>query len=129
MQPGIIPGGIRRKKGVIMATTNTENIAEALKFLEEAAKEKKDELRNLVSNKYTHLKTALVNVEHSGAETLTTAQKRVIDELIHAKEASTEKVKQAATAVDHHAHATPWPFIGGTAVVALLIGSILGRKN
>ena len=112
-----------------MEATSNEKIAEALKLLEEAAKEKKDELRSLVSNRYTHLKTALVDAEHSAAETLTAAQKRAVEALVHAKEVGKEKVKEAATAVDGRVHANPWPFIGGTAVVALLTGFILGRKQ
>lgn len=112
-----------------MEATSNEKISEALKLLEEAAREKKDELRNLVSNKYTHLKTALVDAEHSAADTLTAAQKRAIEALLHAKDVSKEKVKEAATAVDGHVHTNPWPFIGGTAVLALLAGYIMGRKS
>lgn len=117
------------RKGVIMEATSNAKIAEALILLEEAAKAKKEELRNLVSDKYTHLKSALVDVEHAAVETLSAAQKREIEALIHAKEVSTEMVKEAATAVDHQVHAHPWPYIGGTAVVALLAGYILSRKN
>ncbi len=112
-----------------MEATSNEKIAEALKLLEEAAKDKKDEIRSLVSNKYTHLKTALVDAEHSAAETLSAAQKRAVEALIHAKEVSTEKVKECACKVDNHVHENPWPYIGGTAIVALLAGYILGRKK
>ncbi|MHB9144496.1 MAG: DUF883 family protein [Symbiobacteriia bacterium] len=112
-----------------MATTSTESIAEALKLLEEAAQEKKDELVNLASNKYTHLKTALVDAEHVAAETLSASQKREINALIHATQVSTEKVTEAATTVNDHVHANPWPYIGGAAVVSLLAGYILGRKD
>lgn len=112
-----------------MEATSNAKIADALNCLEEAAQEKKEELMNLVNGKYAHLRTALVNGEHAVGETLSAAKKRAIDELIQAKEASTEKVKEAATAVDHHVHANPWPFIGGIAVVGLLAGYFLGRKN
>lgn len=112
-----------------MEATSNSKIAEALMLLEEAAKAKKDELRNLVSDKYIHLKTALVDAEHAAAETISVAQKRGIDALIDANEVSTEKIKEAANVVDDHVHANPWPYIGGTAVVALLSGYILGRKN
>ncbi len=112
-----------------MEATSNDKIAEALKLLEEAAKEKKDELRNLVSNKYTHLKTVLVDAEHSAAEALSAVQKREIEALLHAKEVSAAKVKEAATIVDGHVRSNPWPYIGGTAVVALLAGFILGHKK
>jgi ElaB/YqjD/DUF883 family membrane-anchored ribosome-binding protein len=110
-------------------TASSEKISEALRLLEEAAKEKKDELRHLASEKYTHLKEALVDTEHAAAEALSAAQKRAVEALVHAKDVSEEKIKKAASAVDHQVHANPWPYIGGTAVVALLFGYILGRKK
>jgi ElaB/YqjD/DUF883 family membrane-anchored ribosome-binding protein len=109
--------------------TSNEKLSEALKLLEEAAKEKKDEIRNLLSDKYTHLKSAITDTEHSAIETLSAAQKRAVDALIHAKEVSEEKIKNAASAVDNHVHENPWPYVGGTAVVALLLGYILGRRK
>ena len=112
-----------------METTSNEKISEALKLLEEAAKDKKDEIRNLVTNKYTHLKGALVDAEHSASEVLTAAQKRAVEALIHARDVSTEKVKVCATVVDDQVHANPWPYIGGSALVALLAGYIMGRKK
>ncbi len=112
-----------------MEATSNDKIAEALKLLEEAAKEKKDELRNLVSDKYTHLKTVLVSAEQSAAESLCAAQKREIDALIHARDVSAAKVKEAATAVCDHVQTNPWPYIGGTAVIALLAGYVMGHKK
>lgn len=106
-------------------TASGEKLSEALKLLEEAAKEKKEEIRSLIEDKYTHLRAAVVDAEHGAAEALTAAQKA----LLHAKEVSEEKIRKAARTVDSHAHQNPWPYIGGTAVVALLLGYILGRKS
>ncbi len=108
---------------------SSEKISEALKLLEEAAKEKKEDLRKLASDKYVHLKSALASAEHTAAETLSAAQKRAIEAMIHAREVGTEKVKQAATVVDDHVRANPWPYLGGTAIVALLTGYFMGRKR
>jgi len=108
---------------------SSEKIAEALKLLEEAAKEKKDELRHLVTDKYSHLKTVLIDAEHNVADTLTAAQKRAVESIIHAKDVSQEKVKEMATAVDAQVHVNPWPYIGGAALTAFLFGYILGRKT
>jgi ElaB/YqjD/DUF883 family membrane-anchored ribosome-binding protein len=108
---------------------SNEKISEALKLLEEAAKDKKDEIRSLVSDKYAHLKDALVATEHSVAETLSAAQKRAVEAMLHAKELGQEKVKKAATAVDEQVHTNPWPYIGGAALTAFLFGYILGRKK
>ena len=43
-----------------MEHTSSEKIAEALKLLDEAAKQKKDEVRTLMSDKYAHLKNVIV---------------------------------------------------------------------
>ena len=112
-----------------MEATSSEKVSEALRLLEEAAKEKKDELRGLVANKYAHLKSVLSDAEHTALDTLSAAQKRAVEALMRAKEVGKEKAKEAATAVDEHVHENPWPYIGGVAVAGLLIGYILGRKK
>jgi len=42
-----------------MQHTSNEKISEALQLLEQAAKEKKDELKSAISDQYTHLKKTL----------------------------------------------------------------------
>lgn len=111
------------------AHANNEKLTEALILLEEAAQEKQDDLRRLVSDKYTHLKHAIGDTEHTVIESLTAAGKRTLAGTLHAKDAGAEKLKHAGAAVDEHVHALPWPYVGGTALVALLFGYILGRKK
>ncbi len=106
-------------------THGNEKIAEALKLLEEAAREKKDELKGMVASKYGHLKSVLVDSEHAVADSLVAAQKRAAEALRHAKEIGEEKAK----AVDEHVHENPWAYIGGAALTGLLLGYILGRKK
>ena len=108
---------------------NNEKLTEALKLLEEAAREKQDNLRRLVSDKYVHLKTAIGDTEHSVIESLAAAGKHTLEGTLHAKDAGAEQLKQASAAVDEHVHANPWPYVGGTALAALLFGYILGRKK
>jgi ElaB/YqjD/DUF883 family membrane-anchored ribosome-binding protein len=113
------------ERGGIMDT----KVADALKLLEEAAKDKKEELRGMISDKYEHLKSAVIGAEHSVADSLSAAQKRAVEAIVHAKDASTKKVKEVAGAVDENVHENPWPYIAGAGVVALLLGYILGRKR
>lgn len=108
---------------------SNEKIAEALKLLEEAARDKKDELRTLLTTKYTQLKNVVVETEQSLAQQLAATKKRTLEAVSHAREVSEEKVKEVAHEVDRHVHEKPWPYIGGVAVVALLLGYILGRKR
>ena len=112
-----------------MEHTSNENIAEALKLLEEAAKQKKDELKSAMSDKYTHLKSIIVEAEGSLAKSLSDARKHAVEAATHAKEVTLEKAGEIAHDVDKNVHRNPWPFIGGTAVVGLLLGYILGRNR
>jgi len=109
-------------------TTSSESIAEALKLLEEAAEQKKDELKNLMSNKCTHLRSVIMEAEGSLARSLADASKHAAEVAAHAKDVSVEKAKEIAGDVDKNVHRNPWAFIGGTAVVSLLLGYILGRS-
>jgi len=96
------------------AMHSNDKISEALKLLNEAAREKKAEFQHLLKDKYAQLKDAVVESEHS-----------VEQALAHAKEYGVEKAK----VVDENVHKNPWAYIGGAAAVALLVGYILGRNN
>ena len=112
-----------------MEHTSNENIAEALKLLEEAAKQRKDELKNVMSDKYTHLRNVIVETESSLAKSLSDTKKHVVEAATHAKDVGIEKAKEIAGDVDKHVHSNPWQYIAGTAAVGLLLGYILGRNR
>jgi ElaB/YqjD/DUF883 family membrane-anchored ribosome-binding protein len=109
------------------STTSKTKITDALKVLDEAAKEKKEEIQNIVSDKYNHIKDALfgANAKYS----LDSVKEGAAKAAHQAREAGEEKVKEIATQVDQNVHSNPWPYIGGVAVGALLLGYILGRKD
>jgi ElaB/YqjD/DUF883 family membrane-anchored ribosome-binding protein len=106
-------------------TTSNEKITESLHLLEEAAREKKEDVRALISDKYGHLKNAMLDAEHRLADTLTAAGQRAAEAAAQAK----AKAKKTAEAVDESVHENPWPYIGGAALGALLLGYILGRNR
>ena len=114
---------------MVMENTSSEKIAEALKLLEEAAKEKKDELKNAMSNKYAHLKHAIVETEQSFVQSLSDAGRHAVEAAAHAKDVSIEKAREVARDVDKSVHHNPWPYLAGTAAVGLLLGYILGRNR
>ncbi|MFH1893852.1 MAG: hypothetical protein ABIK83_14360 [Candidatus Zixiibacteriota bacterium] len=97
---------------------SSEKITEALQLLEEAAKDKKAELKGLVANKYKNVRDVFFSSEEQVAEALKKA-----------KDASAEKIKEVSGAVDQEVHRNPWPYIGGAAVGALLLGYIMGKKS
>ena len=112
-----------------MEHTSSEKISEALKLLEEAAQQKKDELKSVMSDKYTHLKSVIVEAESSLGKSLSDAKKRAVEAAAHAKDVGVEKAREIAHDVDANVHQNPWAYIGGTAVVGLLLGYILGRNR
>lgn len=107
--------------------TSSANIAEALKLLEEAAELKNDELKNLMSDKYTHLREMLMESEKGLAQKLASVKDHTVAAASHAQEVGVEKAREISSDVNKSVHQNPWPFIGGTAVISLLLGYILGR--
>jgi ElaB/YqjD/DUF883 family membrane-anchored ribosome-binding protein len=112
-----------------MERTSSENIAEALKLLEEAAKQKKDELMTVMSDKYTNLRSLIMENESSLMKSLTNAKDHALDAATHAKDVGVEKVREVAHDVNKSVHHNPWAYIAGTAAVGVLLGYILGRSR
>lgn len=109
--------------------TSTEKIAEALKLLELAAEQKKDELKSVMSDKYTHLRTLIVETEGSFVKSLADAKRHAAETASRAKDVSVEKAREIADTVDKSAHQNPWPYIAGSAVFGLLLGGLLCRGS
>jgi ElaB/YqjD/DUF883 family membrane-anchored ribosome-binding protein len=112
-----------------MEHTSSEKMADALKLLEEAALQKKDELKSLMSDKYTHLKHVIVESETRLVKSFSDVRKHAAEAAAHARDVSVEKARELANDVDKHVHRNPWPYIGGMAVGGLLLGYILGRNR
>ena len=70
-----------------------------------------------------------MEAESNVSQTLTAAKQKVVMATEKAREVGEEKVKEVAKVVDISVHENPWPYIGGVALGALLLGYILGRKN
>ncbi|MBM3313954.1 DUF883 family protein [candidate division WOR-3 bacterium] len=103
-----------------MTTTpaSADKLSDALAQLNEAAKERREEVEKLLAEKYTHLKAALGGAAHASADWMKEQSREV-----------GEKAKLAASTVDHSVHAHPWYYIGGAALGGLFIGFLLGRQR
>jgi len=107
------------------ATHSNEKIAEALKLLNEAAQEKKSDMAGMIADKYEALKQVVMDSGKSMGHAFMRGEKRTVEAAMQAKDFSVKKAKE----VNEHVHDNPWPYIGGAALVGILFGYILGRKN
>ena len=112
-----------------MEHITTENIAEALRLLDEAAKHKREELTTAMADKYTNLRGLIADKESSFLRSLANAKEHALEAAAHAKDVSVEKAREIAHDVDKNAHQHPWVYIAGSAAVGLLLGYILGRRR
>ena len=99
-------------------TVGTEKLNEALAHLNEAAKERREELQTLLAEKYTDLKAAFGGAAHASADWMKEQGREV-----------GETAKLAASTVDHSVRKHPWYYVGGAALGGLLIGLLIGRRR
>ncbi len=108
-------------------SSSNEKLSEALKMLDDAAKSKKREIQDLLSNKYQNIKETFSSFDSK--DSVESIKKSATDTASKVCEISEDKVKEIATEIDQNVHNNPWPYIGGAAFCTLLIGYIMGRKD
>jgi len=107
------------------AVAGNEKIHEALELLNQAAKEKGDELRQMLADKYDGVKDLIAVAVDKPAGWVADKTRAAGHAVVNAEVEVVEHVKQAAATVDESAHRYPWPWIGGAAVVGLLVGLLI----
>ena len=105
--------------------SSNKKFEEALQLLNEAAREKKQEIQQLFGDKYTHIRQAIQETAAVQGERLS----RVRQAAGEAIELGGERVKQVASDMDEKVKENPWPYIGGVAIGGLLLGFILGASR
>ncbi|MCB9771902.1 MAG: DUF883 domain-containing protein [Candidatus Omnitrophica bacterium] len=105
-------------------TSNTK-ISEALELLNEAAIEKKDELKGLMTNKYAHIREAMVSGLERSKDFIKSNQELAQEALAKGQ----EKAKEIASDVDKRVHKDPWVYIAGAAVASLVLGYLMGSSR
>ena len=105
--------------------SSNKKFEEALHLLNEAAREKKQEIQQLFGDKYTHIRQAVQEAAEDQRQRLNRLRKSAGE----AVELGGERIKQVATDVDERVKENPWAYIGGAAVGALLLGYILGASR
>ncbi|MEZ4751601.1 MAG: hypothetical protein R3B54_13560 [Bdellovibrionota bacterium] len=103
---------------------NTDKLSEALKILEEAAADQKEEVRALVTDKFQNLRETFESVEPE----LKRMGNTVVSFANRVGHAGSEEVKEAVKKVNSDAHNRPWPYIGVAALAGCVVGFLVARK-
>ncbi|MCB0404327.1 MAG: hypothetical protein KDD51_06040 [Bdellovibrionales bacterium] len=106
------------------AAFSPEKLNEALKILEQAAREQREEVRELVTEKFHNLKQALESVEPE----LKRVGNTVVAFANKVGQAGSEEVKEAAKKVNADAHNRPWPYVGVAALAGCIFGYFIAKK-
>lgn len=114
---------------MITATENqpktNSKINDALELLNEAAKEKKEEFKGLLTDKYSHIKQAMAAGAEHGRQVLDKARFVTQDAIVKGE----EKIKEVVSEADQRVRKDPWPYIAGAAAFSLLLGYLMGSKR
>lgn len=103
-----------------------DKIHEALELLEQAAKEKKEDISGAIHTKYDHLREVFAGVAEHGQD-IAGAAKKKISKVLHDEE---EKVKEVMGELNKKVRQNPWGYIGGVALGSLFLGMVLrGRSS
>ena len=118
----------QRKGRLRWIHTSSEKITEALKLLEQAATQKRDELKSVMADKYTHLKDIFVETESSLAKSLSDTGKHA-GRGGRSRQGMLASQKVRESDMDQNVRRDPWPYIAGTAAVGFVLGFIFSRDR
>ncbi len=104
---------------------SSKKFEEALHLLNEAAREKKEEIQSLLNSRFTDIRDVVEGAAKKGRK----SYKRVKGEAEEWLGEGTESIKEVASELDERVHENPWAYLGGVAVGALLLGFILGSSS
>jgi ElaB/YqjD/DUF883 family membrane-anchored ribosome-binding protein len=137
-----VQGGLGQSEGQSAGKMDTktfsrpDSIDEALKVLDKALGEHGKELKDLVTDDYKNLKTAISGIaEEAGislsgvTDTVKDFGGQAYDRITDFTSDGLERGKKLAADVDAQVKANPWPVIGGVALGTFAIGFLVGRKG
>ncbi len=104
---------------------SNKKLTEALELLNEAAREKKEEIQTLIGDRYSNIQDAMHDVAAQGRRNFKKA-KRMAEGVV---EEGQERFEEAIEGVNKDVRKNPWAYIGGAALGALLLGFVLGNSG
>ncbi len=104
---------------------STKKFEEALQLLNEAAREKKEEIQSLIGDRYSQIRDVLEDAAKKSKKTYRSAKNTAEG---WAEEGG-ENVREVISDLDDRIHENPWAYLGGVAVGALLLGFIFGSSS
>jgi hypothetical protein len=112
-----------------MTSKHPTTILDALKILEEAAKDKKEELQSVFDGNYEHLKGLVLENEKSLLKTLHHAKDSAVGAASDLEKEGLRVARELGHDVDKNVREFPWHYIGGSVLAGLLLGFALRGKN
>ena len=104
---------------------SSKKFEEAFQLLNEAAREKTEEIQNILGDKYSDIRRIIEQQAAKQKQNLKRVQRVAGDWL----EEGEEKAREVASDLDENVRENPWAYIGGVAAGALLLGFILGSSS
>src|SRR3990167_8511334 len=98
---------------------------EALHLLNEAAREKKGEIQELLSGKYEHIREALEDTADMGRKRFGRFKKQAERQW----DEGAEQIQDTVSDLDEKIRDNPWTYVAGVAIGALILGFLIGSSK
>lgn len=108
-------------------SSRPSSINEALRILDEALASNSANLKDLVTDQYQHLKSAIGDSSSNVGQTMRDAGTQMYRQFSDLTDQGLERGREIYSDLDVRVRANPWPVIGGIAVGTLALGFLIGR--
>jgi ElaB/YqjD/DUF883 family membrane-anchored ribosome-binding protein len=105
----------------------TKSISHTLVSFKEAAKESSEEIGQMVNKDLKRVKEAFADLKPKVKGVFREIRDASMESIIHLKDRAVDATKEATRKVDGSAHKKPWMFVGAAALLAGVLGSVLGK--